>query len=220
MESCAADWRADKGVIVDVLAEVELPSVDVTEVDEHLMLFEKDASCTGNAGSVDFHLIKMPGQQRGKLADFLLSVLLTPLEIVLSVARFCRLSFCFEPFLKGQSLWKFRLGSERGGECTVREGAQWFWRSAWVAETIGGVRGVFEKADRRNNDSQSAVGPSDCRVAYVIHTKVSTVAAESDKKLKILPVLRVVRDRAEVLVRSIVGQSVTAPDAFVNQIGT
>lgn len=43
LESCRADWCAGDGEIADVPAEVEIPSVDVPDREEHDLLLAKDA---------------------------------------------------------------------------------------------------------------------------------------------------------------------------------
>lgn len=58
MESCSADWCTAYGVIADVLAEVEDPSVDMRSTDNFSLLLEKSAGWTQDVSSIDFRLVE------------------------------------------------------------------------------------------------------------------------------------------------------------------
>lgn len=78
----SADWRSAHGVVADVPAEVEVPSVDMPDMDDLALLLEKDAGWTQYVVSVYLRLVEMCGQYRSELAALKLSVPHTSLEVV------------------------------------------------------------------------------------------------------------------------------------------
>lgn len=77
-----ADWHTANDEVVDVPAEVEVPSVDVRDVDDLALLLEKYVGWTQDIGSVDHYLVEMSRQYRDELASLKLSAPRTPLEAV------------------------------------------------------------------------------------------------------------------------------------------
>lgn len=59
MENCRADWHAANGEVVGAPTEVEVPPVDVPEMDDLALLLEKDAGWNQDAGFVDPRLVEM-----------------------------------------------------------------------------------------------------------------------------------------------------------------
>lgn len=55
IESLLADWRAGNGQIADLSVEVEVPSVDMTNMDNLTLLLENDSSWSQDFCLVDLH---------------------------------------------------------------------------------------------------------------------------------------------------------------------
>lgn len=82
MRNCSADWRAASGEVAYVLADVEVQSVDVPEMDVLVLLVEKYVIRTQDGGSFHRRLVEMWGQYSEELVAFLLSVPCMSLEIL------------------------------------------------------------------------------------------------------------------------------------------
>lgn len=78
MERLCAEWRAAIGWLTDAPADFEAPSVDVLEMNDSVMLFEKDAGWTQAVSSVNHRLVKLWGWHRGKFAPVKLSATYFP----------------------------------------------------------------------------------------------------------------------------------------------
>lgn len=74
MESFQADWRAANGDAHDVPAEVEVPSVDVLDMDDLAFLLEKDAGWTQDVGHVKLCLVEACRRSGGERIAFKASV--------------------------------------------------------------------------------------------------------------------------------------------------
>lgn len=76
------NWRAASGEAGDVPEELEVPSVDVPEMYNRILLLEKNAGWIQDVGSVNSRLVEMWEKYQGTLVALILSVSRTPLEVV------------------------------------------------------------------------------------------------------------------------------------------
>lgn len=104
MQSFHMDRSAANGKIVDLLAEVEVPSVVMPEMDDLSVWLEKDVGWTQDVGSVDSRLIDTWGNTVVSLLLTSCTLLVHPMRLIGSFASCFRLILRLGPVLGGSNL--------------------------------------------------------------------------------------------------------------------